>query len=303
VQYLWSPAGFLDDPHSSFPIATISGPVVFKVSITDNNGCVGYDSVVVSWKPKSVYEITPKQTTICKNGETHLEVSGGGDRFRWEPAQFVDNPQNSSVIAQPIKNTTFTVIVYNNECKDSTILNSEIAIYPPIQSQIRKSNDLNCENSSVQLLATGGEKFRWEPASSLNNSLIPNPVASPFVTTQYFVFIEDSIGCINKDSITIFFNNSSGNLASYQLPNAFTPNGDGLNDCFGISRWGGGVEIFYFNIYNRWGQQVFSGNSKQICWDGNFKNNSQPGGNYIYKIHVNTPCGEVERKGSFLLIR
>jgi gliding motility-associated-like protein len=137
----------------------------------------------------------------------------------------------------------------------------------------------------------------------LHNAQIANPLATPPGTTQYFVFITDDRGCNSKDSITVFFKPSAGDQSLYQLPSAFTPNGDGLNDCFGVTRWGGGIVILSFNIYNRWGQQVFSGNSMNICWDGYFKNSRQPSGNYIYKIHATTPCGEVQRKGNFMLIR
>jgi gliding motility-associated-like protein len=303
TQYMWSPANLLDNPLISNPSAKVTGPVVFKVKITDQFGCLAHDSVVVAWKQSPVYGISPDSATICKDGEMQIRVTGGGDKFRWEPAQFVDNPENSTVLVKPVVNTNFNVTVWNNECKDSTILNSEISINPPVQSQISKSNDIDCENTSVQLFAAGGQKYRWEPSSSLHNAQIANPLATPPGTTQYFVFITDDRGCNSKDSITVFFKPSAGDQSLYQLPSAFTPNGDGLNDCFGVTRWGGGIVILSFNIYNRWGQQVFSGNSMNICWDGYFKNSRQPSGNYIYKIHATTPCGEVQRKGNFMLIR
>jgi gliding motility-associated-like protein len=76
-----------------------------------------------------------------------------------------------------------------------------------------------------------------------------------------------------------------------------------LNDCFGISKWGQSIDLIVFNIYNRWGQIVFSGDFNRRCWDGKFKGLEQPSGNYVYKLKANTICGLVELKGDFMLIR
>jgi gliding motility-associated-like protein len=137
----------------------------------------------------------------------------------------------------------------------------------------------------------------------LHNAQIANPLATPPGTTQYFVFITDDRGCNSKDSIIVFFKPSAGDQSLYQLPSAFTPNGDGLNDCFGITKWGGGVEIKTFEIYNRWGQKVFNGNNMNRCWNGLMNNLAQGTGNYVYRLRAITPCGLVARNGSFLLIR
>ena len=86
------------------------------------------------------------------------------------------------------------------------------------------------------------------------------------------------------------------------MANAFTPNGDGLNDCFGIKNWGVITEL-QFLIYNRWGELVFSTTNPTACWDGNFKGQPSILGNYVYYIKANTLCGKIERKGNLALIR
>jgi len=88
----------------------------------------------------------------------------------------------------------------------------------------------------------------------------------------------------------------------FVVPNAFTPNGDGRNDCFGIQRWGK-TEIEQFSIYNRWGQLVFQTKDPGRCWDGYFAGKLQNSGVYIYIIKARTVCGEVTRKGTLTLIR
>jgi gliding motility-associated-like protein len=86
------------------------------------------------------------------------------------------------------------------------------------------------------------------------------------------------------------------------MANSFTPNSDGLNDCFGITKWGS-VNIIDFLVFNRWGQVVFAGNNSNPCWDGNFKGMPQQAGNFVYKLTAQTNCGVIERKGNVVLIR
>ena len=88
----------------------------------------------------------------------------------------------------------------------------------------------------------------------------------------------------------------------HYMPNAFTPNGDGLNECFGVKNWGA-VSDLKFSIYNRWGERVFYTTNPTICWDGKYKSELQQSGNFIYIVQAKTPCGAVDMKGSVLLIR
>lgn len=86
------------------------------------------------------------------------------------------------------------------------------------------------------------------------------------------------------------------------LPNSFTPNNDGLNDCFGI-RYYRDVQNLEFFIFNRYGNVVFKTLNANDCWDGNYKGKPAGSGAYIYFIRAKTLCGFVEIKDNFLLIR
>lgn len=89
---------------------------------------------------------------------------------------------------------------------------------------------------------------------------------------------------------------------TYQIPSAFTPNRDGINECFGIKYWGV-INEFKLIIYNRFGEVVFSTTNPNDCWDGIYKGTKASVGNYVYYIKANTLCGPVEKKGNVLLIR
>lgn len=86
------------------------------------------------------------------------------------------------------------------------------------------------------------------------------------------------------------------------VPNAFTPNGDDLNDYF--SSFGEFVESFQLDIYDRWGKLLFSSQSIQNGWDGTVNGTAAPEGTYIFKIEVRGYDGQVlKRNGSLTLIR
>jgi gliding motility-associated-like protein len=87
------------------------------------------------------------------------------------------------------------------------------------------------------------------------------------------------------------------------VPNAFTPNGDGLNDK--IRPITAGIErLDFFRIFNRYGQIIFETNNPEGAWDGTLKGKPQGSGTFIYQVQALDYTGEVLRqKGTFNLIR
>ena len=86
------------------------------------------------------------------------------------------------------------------------------------------------------------------------------------------------------------------------LPNTFTPNGDGLNDTFGVT--GEAIKEFSLIIYNRWGQKVYETDNVNEQWDGTYNGVIAPQGSYAYSISAQGPTGGRQtKKGSFNLIQ
>ena len=196
--------------------------------------------------------------------------------------------------------------IYNDTLRtaigcDSIITLLMLSAAPPPGIQLAKSNDVTCSLGISKLKATGGDYYVWSPAETLNNAAISNPIASPTATTVYHVIVTTADGCVGEDSIEVVV---STDLLKYNiyLPTAFTPNNDGLNDCFGI-KYLGQVSNLHFSIYNRWGQRVFYTTNPGQCWDGNIKGVKQKSDVYIYQISATTICGTVFKKGTVLLIR
>jgi gliding motility-associated-like protein len=85
------------------------------------------------------------------------------------------------------------------------------------------------------------------------------------------------------------------------IPNAFTPNGDGLNDMFGAA--GQGISEFSMQVFNRWGNLIFESNDIRKQWDGTYKGEKAELGVYVYKVSAKGPKSyEIRKTGSITLV-
>jgi gliding motility-associated-like protein len=124
-------------------------------------------------------------------------------------------------------------------------------------------------------------------------------MATPAATTVYRVQTTSAAGCVAEASVEVVV---AAGPAAFSLPSGFSPNGDGLNDCFGVGAWGA-VSRLQFRIYNRWGNLVFQTTDPAQCWDGTYKGQKLPGEVFIYQVSATTHCGPVTRKGTVLILR
>lgn len=136
--------------------------------------------------------------------------------------------------------------------------------------------------------------FKWSPSKGLSDDKILNPIASPTETTKYILTVTSPQGCYVADEVLV---------SVYQepnIPNAFSPNGDGYNDTWVIKY----LESFVnasIKIFNRYGQVVFESQQYNTPWDGRFKGIDVPVGVYYYIIEPNN--GRNRYTGSITLIR
>jgi gliding motility-associated-like protein len=87
------------------------------------------------------------------------------------------------------------------------------------------------------------------------------------------------------------------------VPDAFTPNGDGVNDLFqAFTSYD--VSAFALKIFDRWGEKVFESNNYNQGWDGRYRGTALPAGVYVYEVSVVSLIGNTaSKKGSLTLIR
>lgn len=254
------------------------------------------DSVKVTVDKPEI--ITSANQAICIGQSIQLNTTGGNS-YIWTPGTglsgtFIPNP-----VASPTVTTEYYVTGTNaNNCTARDTVMVTVNQLPVVTAA--KSADITCSTDKSNLSATGAISYSWTPTSKLSDALSANPVASPTDTTTYIVTGTDINGCVNKDSVTV--NVSITGKSLYLMPNAFTPDGDGLNDCYGIKYWGV-IEELDFSIYNRWGERVFHSKKPDACWNGLYKGVMQDAGVFVYVVKAKTNCGDAYRKGTFVLIR
>ncbi|WP_276501743.1 gliding motility-associated C-terminal domain-containing protein [Terrimonas pollutisoli] len=296
--YSWSPAATLSDQFIANPVASPLVNTKYYVTIKDANSCEYLDSVSVSVRPDPAFSINAPGK-VCLFDSVQLNAAGG-DIYAWQPAEGLDNIASNPWVS-PAVTADYKVTITETTCNQSATLSTRLTVMPLPTVNAVKSNDIDCSNDRSQLNVTGAAQYEWTPAPTLNNPGIANPVATPATTTAYVVKGTDTEGCTGYDTITVKVDNV--NKGGYLMPNAFTPNNDGLNDCYGVKYWGV-IEKFEFSIYNRWGERIFTTKNPGQCWDGTYKGVEQDGGVYVYMIKAKTICeAEVFRKGTFTLIR
>jgi gliding motility-associated-like protein len=122
--------------------------------------------------------------------------------------------------------------------------------------------------------------YQWTPSVGLNDPTVKNPVASPSVTTVYTLNITDDKGCEASGSMKVTV---AGGTSKISAPNAFSPNGDGINDTWVIPNLSAypGVTV---DVYNRYGQLVFHSENNNKNWDGTYNGKPLPMATYYYII-------------------
>lgn len=139
----------------------------------------------------------------------------------------------------------------------------------------------------------------WSPAANLDVPTSYTPVFKGSANQVYTVAITTSTGCVTTDTQSVRIVNK----VELYVPNAFTPNNDGKNDflrpiLFGIK------EIRFFQVYNRWGQMMYSQNGELPGWDGNFNGAVQTSQTVVWMVEGVGVDGKVYfRKGTAVLIR
>jgi gliding motility-associated-like protein len=227
-----------------------------------------------------------------------LEASGG-DTYQWLGPDNALLGANAQLQVSPGQTAVYTVNITDNDCSGTITLQVPVTV-SELNAAVTKSNDINCSTGSAMLTASGGARYQWEPAPGLANLTEPRQVVTPLQTTTYHLTMING-ACSRKDSVTVTVDLTTA-ISTYPIPTAFTPNGDGKNDCFGLKYWGPVISL-EFNIYSRWGVLVFSTHNPQDCWDGSYKGQPLPTGSYVYWIKAKTLCGEVERKGAVTLLK
>lgn len=147
-----------------------------------------------------------------------------------------------------------------------------------------------------------GFTYAWTPANLLDNPFLSNPLAFPDQTTEFTVFLTDSLGCAYPASVQVVIRESVCSDPYIYLPNIFSPNGDGKNDMLMVR--GNQIDEMHLAIYNRWGNLVYESKEKNQGWDGTFNGKQLNSDVFGYYLTVRCFNGQVWRQqGNITLLR
>ena len=161
------------------------------------------------------------------------------------------------------------------------------------------------ESVGLHVTAEGAEgvSFIWSPAADIDRPTAADPIATPSDTAVcYTVTATTQNGCSAQDTVCLHCSTVICGAPLFTIPNAFTPNGDGVNDrvCFNTDE----ILEFHIAIFNRWGERVYESDDPTQCWDGTYRGNICMPGVYTYTCHIRCHADlENDFKGDITLIR
>ncbi|MEO0627329.1 MAG: gliding motility-associated C-terminal domain-containing protein [Bacteroidota bacterium] len=163
---------------------------------------------------------------------------------------------------------------------------------------------------ALSVTDTSNLAISWQPAASLSCSNCLNPLATPQENTTYTLTVIDEFGCLYLSDISITVINLLNDNQVY-IPNAFSPNEDGVNDDFRpFFKDPSQVSIINkFQVFSRWGDLVHSAeevatNSPDIAWDGKFRGRRMNGAVFVYQLQFTTAEGRTQiLSGDVMLTR
>lgn len=255
---------------------------------------------VMFGNPSAIFNID--SDTLCENLPVQFSGSGSADITNWN-WDFGNGTGNNvptfSRIYTNAGNYTVKLSVQNAGGCISAIqsLPLNIAVAPVVDAgpdiylRPGESKLINAVINNPSLY-----NFLWTPPTGLNADDILNPVTTPVNPMLYTIMaVNKTNGCVAYDSVAVKI------VTAIYVPNAFTPNGDRVNDVWRIPALQSYPDAVVV-IYNRYGQKIFESKGYHLPWDGTFKGSKQPMGSYVYLIKPSANAVEY-LKGTVTLIR
>lgn len=281
----------------------------------DNNGCRATDTTTVKVLPSPLaYFSVPDEVCLGTEFNLVLDSAVRNDKyaFNWS-FNISDSIKNGDL------NTGFTIVwngagqhiirlrvISDQGCSSKEFADTvNVRDYP--KAKIEKPGDNTiCTKSEITLKTaalTGGlYKYEWSPTEYFLTNKSPEAIARISSSGYLKVKVTDQYDCSGEDSLYLAIKL----CCKVVLPDAFSPNGDGQNDKFGIIS-NGNYRISSFRVVNRLGQVVFSTNNQNDRWDGKYNGAEQGIGTYYYYIKYSCQDDdadhEVEERGNVVLVR
>ncbi len=286
TSYTWFPSSGLSATTGS--TVSSSTPVSITYTVIGNLGnCSDTAESTVTVNPLPV--LTVNSATLCYGFSADL-IASGASAYSWSPPLYLNTASGASVVSTPSVSTSYTVSGSTGMC--TSTLQTIVQVNPLPDPAIGASSTIiNTPGESVSLTASGGFGYLWSNGAA--TSLI---TVAPLQTSGYCVTARTAEGCEQKACITIDVSPES----SLYIPNAFTPNGDDLNDV--LYTPGTNIVTYHFMIYNRWGNLVFESDDMEKGWDGTYKGEPVKDDVYTYRLTAEGIDHVMYKKSGFIAV-
>ncbi len=291
LSYNWTPNVAPTSSPGAFDL--VAGD--YSVEITDGRGCKSTATYTVNEPPPIRFELDTIDPIRCFGFTTTLGIinpsGGNGASYAY------------SVDQAPLQDITFGTNVFSGphiievfdsrNCSVDTTINITqpnpvvINIDPVIEVELGDSLRLVPQFNPGGAMINPDSIF-WTPADQLSCDRCPNPVVRPFEDQGYLITVYDENGCQGDAEVFIEVDKNRNVF----LPNAFSPNGDGINDEFRVFTGVGVQKVNYVRILDRWGEMIYEqkdidANQSGIpTWDGFFQGKPMDPGVFIYLVEV-----------------
>jgi gliding motility-associated-like protein len=301
LRYEWTPAQQLLNPLIAFPTATTPFNTLYTVKAYIGS-CSAMGDVQVTAVPYPMANAGP-DILICHDATIRLQGSTDGDIVKWSPAGSLNNATILTPLAKPPGTTNYILAAYDDRgCPKAGLDSVLVTVLPKILASAGHDT-MAVVGQPLQLNASGGVKYNWTPGEGLSATNIPNPIVthySPSYGVFYKVLVYNEADCVDSAFVQVKVFKSRPSIF---VPSAFSPNGDHNNDVFHFIA-AGMQRVEYFNVFNRWGQLVYSSTSSANGWDGTVGGKPQSSGIYVWAVKAMDYTGTVfTQKGTFMLVR
>jgi gliding motility-associated-like protein len=296
-QYVWSGPNNYSSNASTFTLSNIKTTEAgtYNVAVTSDASCTSTGSTTITVNPAPVAAVTFADTTICTTNSVELTASGGTG-YQWLPLTGLAANNIPNPVASPVTGTRYKVIVSNVQgCTDSTFVQVNVNQKAIAKAGPDKTIILGGTATLSGSIEGTYDSFNWTPVTDLNDPFILQPAATPTADAQFVLTAISTNDCgISTDTVMVKL------YRDIYIPNAFSPNNDGLNDTWNIPALEAypGFELL---VFNRYGEVVFENRGTVRPWDGRYKSTDLPMGAYVYIIRLDDTIGTI--KGTVMIVR
>lgn len=287
AQYSWSPSAGLSCSNCANPLAHPADTIIYHVTGTSAFGCMADDTVKINVIKPFPMLVSPGDT-LCQGEKLMLKASGA-NTYLWSPATGLDRTNIATPMASPSSTTTYRVIGFDghNCFADTAYVKVIVGPWPTVNA----GPDITMPAGNAVTLSAIAQngpiiQWLWEPSTGLSCTNCSSPNLNITTDMSYRVTVTNQYHCVAQDVINIF---SFCKSAQVFVPNAFTPDGDGLNDILMVR--GKGIHVVYFRVFSRWGELVFEAkdcapNEPRFGWDGKIRGVPAPPDVFVYTAQV-----------------